>query len=537
MSSKATAWDAHLDSETRSFAGERGVVRPGFVPGLTVLAHPDPRRTGEEASLAELVAGREASVSRLAPLFAQPSSGAEARPLADPSLSRTPLSIRSRPDGGYAIARGGCKMVVRVDGGRMDDETPVSRDALNRGVVIELGPSVVVVLGRLALSPRPRPLPGIIGDGESMMSVRRHIERVAELDRTVLIRGETGTGKELVARALHAGSRRARSAFEAVNLAALSDSLVESELFGSARGAFTGADRDRDGLFHRARGGTLFLDELGEASPRLQAALLRVLEENEFRRVGGQRSERADARIIAATDADLESRVAEERFRSPLLNRLASFTISMPPLRERRADIGRLFFHFLRQVRRSVASQSDRSLPRDLDVPAWLVARCACHPWPGNVRQLRKMVERWALSAADGDDSWQRDLESIFGDETQSARDPGIATEAGTAAEAGDSRRKYRDIDDVTVEDLRDALDRCEGNILQTSKALGVSRGSLYSRIERSPEIRIAGSLARPEIESALEAEGGRVARAARRLGVSVAGLKQRMRALGLTPR
>ena len=189
----------------------------------------------------------------------------------------------------------------------------------------------------------------MVGESAALRQVRAHVERIADLPVPVLVRGETGTGKELVARAVHLRSPRRDGPFVSVNLGAIPRDLAAAELFGAVRGAYTGAAQDRPGFFRAARGGTLFLDEVGEAPPEVQAMLLRVLESGEMYPVGGQAPVATDVRLIAATDADLEERIRDGRFKAPLLHRLAGYEIRLPPLRERREDIGPLFVHFARE--------------------------------------------------------------------------------------------------------------------------------------------------------------------------------------------
>jgi transcriptional regulator with GAF, ATPase, and Fis domain len=228
----------------------------------------------------------------------------------------------------------------------------------------------------------------------TLTSVRRAIEQVAATDATVLLLGETGTGKELVARELHARSRRAKSAFVPVNCGALVSSLVASELFGHEVGAFTGAVKRRAGRFEQAHGGTLFLDEVGELAPDVQAMLLRVLQERVVERLGGGEPLAVDVRLVAATNTDLASEVRAGEFRADLFYRLNVFPISLPPLRDRKSDIPALAEHF----RAHFVRKHDRPATA---IPPQALRALAAHDWPGNVRELQNVIER-AVIVSDG---------------------------------------------------------------------------------------------------------------------------------------
>ena len=236
---------------------------------------------------------------------------------------------------------------------------------------------------------------GVIGSSRELMEVFRVVARVASTPVTVLITGESGTGKELVARALHDQGTRRSGAFVAVNCAAIPDTLLEAELFGHEKGAFTGAVAASEGRFGRAHGGTLFLDEIGELSPSLQAKLLRVLETSEVERLGGGRPVKVDVRVVAATNQPLRERAATGRFREDLLFRLAVVEVDLPPLRRRAEDVLPLAFHFAshfsRRYARHVHAMSEAA--RD---------RLATYPWPGNVRELRNVMDRAVLLARGG---------------------------------------------------------------------------------------------------------------------------------------
>ena len=227
----------------------------------------------------------------------------------------------------------------------------------------------------------------LVGGGEKMKSVKQTIERVARSTATVLVRGESGTGKEVVARAIHAASDRRDRPFLAVNCAALSENLLESELFGHEKGAFTGADKLRRGRFELADGGTLLLDEISEIAPALQAKLLRVLQESSFERVGSSVTQQVDVRVIATSNRDLEAEVAAGRFRQDLFYRLNVVPIELPTLAERREDVVDLAGYFLEQIARKSGQQARR-------LEAAAAAMLAGYSWPGNVRELQNIIER-----------------------------------------------------------------------------------------------------------------------------------------------
>jgi DNA-binding NtrC family response regulator len=235
----------------------------------------------------------------------------------------------------------------------------------------------------------------LIGTSPALQRVRELIRQVAPIDSTVLIQGETGTGKELVARAIHEASARREHPLITINCAALPRELVESELFGHERGAFTGATDQRRGRFELAHGGTLFLDEVGELPPDAQAKLLRVLQEREFERIGGSRTLRVDVRVVAATNRDLHAEVAAGRFRADLYFRLNVFPIVLPPLRDRREDIPTLLGHLVVTTGRKLGRTVTGISPEFLD-------RARAYDWPGNVRELENLVERAIIVSKDG---------------------------------------------------------------------------------------------------------------------------------------
>jgi Nif-specific regulatory protein len=241
-----------------------------------------------------------------------------------------------------------------------------------------------------------RQFSSIIGDSGAMMQVFELVKRVVDTRATVLVTGETGTGKELIARAIHQQSPRAEKLFVAQNCSALPESLLESELFGHKRGAFTGADADKKGLFELAHQGTIFLDEIGETTPALQAKLLRVLQESEVRPVGSMYPRKIDARVIAATNRDLEAEVAAGRFREDLYYRLNVFPIHLPPLRDRGDDVVLLWEYFLQKFCREFNRPAMSLSPE-------AAAQLRAYRWPGNIRELQNEVQRVVIYGVSGD--------------------------------------------------------------------------------------------------------------------------------------
>jgi formate hydrogenlyase transcriptional activator len=244
---------------------------------------------------------------------------------------------------------------------------------------------------------------GIVGSSAALKQVLDLVRAVAPTDSTVLIQGETGTGKELIARAIHIRSNRANRTFLSVDCAALAPTLIASELFGHERGAFTGAMQQRQGRFELASGGTIFLDEVGELPLDTQVALLRVLQEREFERVGGTRSIKVDVRVIAATNRDLKAAVANGTFRSDLFYRLNVFPIEVPPLRARKEDIPPLVEHFVERCSEKIGKQFCKIGRRTLEL-------CQSYHWPGNIRELQNVVERSVIVSSDDmfrvDEAW-----------------------------------------------------------------------------------------------------------------------------------
>ncbi len=305
---------------------------------------------------------------------------------------------------------------------------------------------------------RKQGLPEFIADSRAMQPVLRVMERVGPSDANVLVTGEHGTGKEVVARWLHAASRRREKPLIAVNAGGFSETLFESELFGHVKGAFTDAKTDRVGCFELADGGTLFLDEIANISPKQQAKLLRVLETGEIQRVGSSKARHVDVRVISATNADLDKAIAEGVFREDLLYRLNTVEIRLPPLRDRREDIPLLAARFLEHqgdhYGKAVTGFDRAAMQALLD-----------HPWPGNVRELEHVVER-AVLMAHGDAIQEGDL---------NLRVPSEALD----------RLDKMTLDHAERVLIQRALERYDGNVSRAAAALGVSRSALYRRLQK----------------------------------------------------
>ncbi len=317
---------------------------------------------------------------------------------------------------------------------------------------------------QLAAGPAER---GLVAESAAMRQALALVARVAEHNTTVLITGESGTGKEVIARAIHRASPRAGKAFVGINCAAIPEALLESELFGYVRGAFTGAAGDKAGLFEQANGGTLLLDEIGELPIGLQAKLLRVLQESEIRRVGDQKTRRVDARVLVATARDLEAEVRAGRFREDLFYRINVVAIELPPLRERRADIAPLARHFAA----TLARRFGRPLSLSDDALAWLEQQ----EWPGNVRQLENAVERAAVLT-------NHEILSMTDLRSEPLPSP-ISHDSEEKGEESGSLRSV--VEEAERNAIAEALTATDGNRREAAKRLGVSLRTLFYKIDR----------------------------------------------------
>ena len=309
----------------------------------------------------------------------------------------------------------------------------------------------------------------MLGQSPALTEIRDQIARVAPTNGRVLILGESGTGKELIARAVHKMSHRAKNPFIKVNCAAIPEELIESELFGSDRGAFTGAVKTRDGKFLQADGGTLFLDEIGDMSLSVQAKVLRALEQGEFERVGGAKTFHVDVRVIAATNKNLHAEVECGKFREDLYFRLNVVPLTAPPLRERREDVPELAEHFL-----NTYAEENGFLPKALSEETRdLLLQ---YDWPGNIRELKNLVERLSIMVS-GDTIYPEDLPTLDG--MSIPKQPGSFPDLGV----GKTLRQVREA--VERHYIAEALERHGGNVTRASNALGIERTNLHKKIKQ----------------------------------------------------
>ncbi len=367
------------------------------------------------------------------------------------------------PDTGVVMMSGHASIDVAVKATRLGAfdflEKPLSLERLL--VLLRNASATLALRGENRRLPRPWSLP-IVGRSAAVRKLLGEIQLAGPSPARVLIQGEHGTGKELVARALHASSPRHAMPFVAVNCSAIPEELIESELFGHERGAFTGATQGRRGCFEEAHGGTLFLDEVGDLSPRAQTKLLRVLQEGELSRVGGHRAIRVDVRVIGATNRDLAEHTKSGRFREDLYFRLAVIPITVPPLRERPEDIPLLVEHFAARL-----AQETSGRPRPFATGA--LERLARYPFPGNVRELRNLVERLVIMSPGG---------SIGPDQVRAVL-PQVEHWAATGIRLSEAVQEFE------KRQIEAAWLAADGNMTEAASRLGLERSHLYKKMKK----------------------------------------------------
>jgi DNA-binding NtrC family response regulator len=488
---------------------------------LTIVFHPDTSRIGERAVLPDLAAMPSWILGRRSPTFSR--DGAQgATPLGGRHISRQAISLGSSGDG-LSVRRLSDSSRCRVDGIELRESLELSQQQLQRGVRVLLGHSVVLLL-RLAPETSPVPanpaLQGLHGGSAYMAGLRKQVVRLADSGLDVLIRGETGTGKELVAAAVHRASCRGDRAMVSINMAAIPPGLAAATLFGSARGAFTGATRASEGFFAQAQGSTLFLDEIGETPDEVQPQLLRALQQREIQAVGGN-IQKVDVRIISATDSALDSESCD--FRAALRHRLGAGEIHLLPLREHPEDIGELLLHFLTSQAKQLGCAD--LLPGEDSAEGKIAAWAALfhsflgYSWPGNVRELANFAGQVLVASEEG---------LTLPDTVNLAFMQGnTGSPVVSKAAACPPRRSIREFDE---QEFDSALQESDYEVANVARKLGVSRQAVYRRMGESPHHRLAGQVSEPELERVLTLRAGDARAAAMDLKVSVSGLRSRLR-------
>jgi two-component system nitrogen regulation response regulator GlnG len=533
-------------------------LRQSF-PALTVLWHPDADRIGERALLAPLARGESVAVSRLAPRFARSGSvhgvvvdETAGRDLEALQLSRSPAFELVPDRRGHLELRPGTSS-LEVQGAAIHAPLTITTAELEGGVVIAVGRWVAFCLHLVELPQSRGADLGLIGSSQVLERVRADVRRVADLDVPVLIRGETGAGKELVARAIVAASKRAGKPFVAVNMATIPASMAAAELFGHDRGAFTGAATTRAGFFGEAAGGTLFLDEVGLTPPDVQAMLLRVLETGEVMPLGSGRPRKVDVRVLAATDLQIETAMAKGSFSEPLFQRLAGFQVRLPPLRKRREDFGELLLHFLRQEL-ALTGEPNR-LHSSPEGKPWLsatqVARLAAGRWSGNVRALRNAARQIVIASRGEPRAHVGEAVEELADGVTTTVVAEVTAKAIGRSESARAPREEREnrqddnasdaadapatagLDDmpweVSNDELLATLRRHNWSPTATAAALKIPRTKLYLLMDRHPGIRKASEVPPGDLMRAHRELGGDLDKMADQLCVSRRGLQLRM--------
>jgi two-component system nitrogen regulation response regulator GlnG len=468
---------------------------------LTIVWHPERSRIGEQ--FVGGAGGDNIELNRFLPLFMHP--GGEGLPLGHGGISRQPLRLVRDAHDRVTMSLPASPMAVEVNGQLVRDTIAFSAGQIAAGQILTLGRAVVLCLHWMDRLPMPNAVPGFIGVGSTSIKVREQIHMVARGRLPVLLVGETGTGKEIAARAIHALGGREGAPLVAVNMAALGEPLAAAALFGAVEGAYPGAQA-RTGLFAQADGGTLFLDEIGNAPPAVQPMLLRVIEGGDYRPVGAAEDRRSTARLVAASDQDLDA----ASFNQALLHRLEGFVIRIPPLRMRREDVGVLILDLLRQQGIEAA------------LPATLVAELAAHDWPGNVRQLSHVLQRAALMLAEGEVPALAQL--VRGARPQVEEAPATAPRSEAAP-----RRRPSALSDA---DVLAAMAANDWNIQAAAQALGISRPSLYKLLEDHPDIRRPETIPEQDIARAMIDCAGDIERCAALLKTPAEALRRRWRLL-----
>ncbi|MEE3622626.1 sigma 54-interacting transcriptional regulator [Nitrospirillum sp. BR 11752] len=470
--------------------------RDHTVACLGIVWHPDPSLVGMITPLAFGPDGAFA-LSRFQPLF-RSAVGQNHRALEDRHISRQPLEIRRRGPRTFDIRPPDSRMSVSVNGRVIEGAQTVSLGELGADILICLSDTVILSIFEACLPIQTEAAKhGLIGVSQSVQVAWGLIRQAAPTALPVFVSGATGVGKELVASAIHALSGRAAQKLHTINMATLSPALAHAELFGAAAGAYTGATRERSGLFALADGATLFMDEIGDTPKEVQPMLLRALECGEYRKLGDSRNQKADVRVISATDRPLD----DPAFNQPLRRRLEGVVIKLAPLSERRVDIGLLLRHFLTRGEPNLNAFDPAALPAVKVMPLLL------HSWPGNIRELIGVARQIRLGTPV---TLATDLPPA---RTAAPHPPHAGPVAGGTARAAAADaaadRKRRDPATVDEAELLAALEGAGWNVKAAAELLNVSRTSLYRLMERSPTLRTAGDIPAEQLLDVMQRHPG----------------------------
>lgn len=501
------------DDRTRTSPLTQTLQEDNLLPCLTIIWHPERERIGDQA----IITGQNLSLSRYQPAFCKAEQNG--LPLGHSGISRTPVGFSVNAEGGMSINVPASRMKVELDGQEIQGGHQLSPEQISNGIIIGLGRVVLLCLHWLTALPRDNAIEGLIGVSSSIQKVRNQIHQIAPTDHGVLVLGETGTGKEVVAQAIHSLSQRKHKPHISVNMASLNEDLAAADLFGAAKGAYTGAQTARNGFFQEAEDATLFLDEIGNAPASVQPMLLRVLETGDYRPLGATKDLTTTARIIAATDQDLYG----GGFNPALLRRLESFVINLPPLRNRREDIGVLIIHLLQST--SLANLADKNLSFTL------LTQFATYDWPGNVRQLRHFLKRVLLGIAANEPPSFASLIDIPPQRITYSAEP--ANAYSPSAPSSMEKQTRKKLNELSEEDVLTALEENEWNIQSAAQALGISRPSMYKLMEANSKIRRVEKIPFEEISNAWQASKKDIETCASSLKTPAEALRRHLRGLG----
>ncbi len=486
-----------------------------------IMSHPLLERLGNHFFFPLERQNSHFDINRTEPVFLPGSM-----PLADPYINRTGLRIRYLDHDTFSLSKQNPNLGLIADKQPVYDSVKFTRQQLLGGIVLQLNQRVCLLV---RICPAIQPVDHsrflMHGISHSLNKVCRHIAFLSPTNEPVLIRGETGTGKELVARAIVQNSPRRHKPFISVNLAAISPALAAAELFGSAKGAYTGAQKQRDGFMQAADGGTLFLDEIGEANSEVQALLLRVLETGELFPVGSTVATQVDVRIIAATDAKLDQLIAKEKFKAPLLYRLANFEINLERLIERKQDIAVLFAHFTKEICQELAIEPAQNLLENCWLPSQLMQQLLDYHWPGNIRELRNVVRQIIISAHNGP-------VLSLPDDLANKLNPPIPSEAPQQAKAEKPSPPKRKPATISKDELLQTLAQCDHEVSKTASLLNTSRASIY-QLMKQYELPNIATISDQHIRQ-LQQQYQTVEDLAKHLQVSQSSLRRRLNQLAL---